>query len=168
MWPKQYNFVGRKSDGAHLWLASSEFAALKANKSEAGIFGTLQTARSLLNDISIYNHHCRTYFLASIMQYKFLSRQMAHLNHLVIIMTVRTVRCPFLTSLIWCMIVLSVVSTHMLTCLSQNIKKSFCFKFWWDQELDLLKEKSINPNKILKACSWKAARRFYMHPKKIG
>ena len=48
------------------------------------------------------------------------------------------------------MIVLSLVSAHVLTHLSQNIKS--VFKFWWDQELNLLKEKSINSNKI-----WKAA-----------
>ena len=46
---------------------------------------------------------CRTYSLASITQYQLLSRQMAYLNRLVKITTVRTVRLTSTTLLIQCM-----------------------------------------------------------------
>ena len=56
------------------------------------------------------------------MQYQLLSRQMAHLIHLVLVTTVRTARLTSTTLLTQCMKVLSLVSAHVLTRLSQNIE----------------------------------------------
>ena len=67
----------------------------------------------------------RTYCQTSTMQYQLLSRQMAHLIHLVIFTTVRTARLTSTTLLTQCMIVLYLVSAHVPTSLSQNIKRVF-------------------------------------------
>ena len=58
---------------------------------------------------------CRTYCQTSKMQYQHLSRQMAHLIHLVIVTTVRTARLTSTTLLTKCMKVLYLVSAHVPT-----------------------------------------------------
>ena len=101
-------------------------------------------------------------FLASIMQYQLLSRQIMHLTHLVIIMTVQTVCLTFTTLLIFTTLLYDRIVYGLSSCAD-----SFIPKFWWDQELDLLKEKSINFKKIWKLAGKPHAGSIYTHTHKL-